>query len=249
MKRQEGFTLIEILLAMGVFLVGVVSILAVFPKAVKQTTESNDDNIAAAFAESMMETLSKGLKDFTGDPDNIVDADDIVWFNIKLNDSEKDYFLLPQLPTPDLTIDKDTQITWYPVLEDPNTGSPVSYRGDFTVADVNTASQYDGFDRSGNGGFVRRMGREALGSSQLVEDLENTEKDLPERLKDFYWCFSVKHEGTTPNLYHFTLYVFHNGVTPTDDTLTTASQVVDSERPQAKGNKFLHKFDFLIGRT
>lgn len=244
MKRQDGFTLIEILLAMGVFLVGVVSILAVFPKAVKQTTESNDDNIAAAFAESMMETLSKGLKAYTGDPEALTSQDDLVWFTLPLEGSQKDYFVLPK-DNGDLATAKDTEMTWYPVCVNP-TAPGSCYLSGFSGLSGNPNA---GFTSGGTEGRVRRMGRSALGSSDLVKSLESTEEDLPERLKDFFWCFSVKHEGTTPNLYHFTLYIFHKGVTEAPDTITSSSQVLDDSRPQAKANKFLHKFDFLIGRT
>lgn len=269
-RQSKGFTLIEILLALGVFLVGVVFTLAVFPKAVTQTADSDDDNIAAAFAESLFETLSKGLKAYAppasrgpkGDTTAMppfyntatFNAEDFVWFSNPLNDgSQQDCFLLPSgdWSSP---AEVNKHVTWFPIPLDPAAGtmteaSYVSWFGD-NATSIGFKNVVAG---NGNtGGLVRQMGREALGSSEAVKLLESTDEDLPEKLRDFYYCFSVKNEGTVPNLYHFTLYVYHGGVMPNPgncDTRTSAYQLLNVNDPVAKENNFIHKFDFLIGRT
>jgi type II secretory pathway pseudopilin PulG len=241
MIKKKGFTLVEILLAMGVFLVGVVSILAVFPQAAQQTTESNDSNICAAFAESIRETLSKGMKAYQGDPTALVNAKDLVWFSCPLPDASQDAFFLPKSD-----YDSGKDMTWYPHILT-NQATPSSdYLAEFGLWPA--SGEYVGF--TATGARVRQMGRASLGTSTVIEKLESTEEDLASRLKDFYWCFSVKHEGSTPNLYHFTLYVFGNGVKPGgSDSKSSSFQLLDSSKPQAKGNQFLYKFDFLLGTT
>ncbi|MGE4157840.1 MAG: prepilin-type N-terminal cleavage/methylation domain-containing protein [Planctomycetota bacterium] len=265
-RQSQGFTLIEILLALGVFLVGVVFTLAVFPKAVTQTADSDDDNIAAAFAESLFETLSKGLKAYApsasrgpkGDTNAMppfynsasFTAEDFVWFSSPLSDgTQQDCFLLPSGDWSNPT-EVSKHITWFPIPLDPTTMTEALYVSWFSD---NVANLGFGKVVAGNGdtgGLVRQMGREALGSSEAVKLLESTDEDLPEKLRDFYYCFSVKNEGTVPNLYHFTLYVYHGGVMPNgNDTRTTSHRLLNNTDPVAKENNFIHKFDFLIGRT
>ena len=110
MKRnEEGFTLIEILLAMGIFMVGVMAIMAVFPKATSDILKSENDNITAACADSIMGALSGGVRQYAGNKANPggLRPEDVVWFTYALEDSAQDFFILPISST---TGDE----TWYP---------------------------------------------------------------------------------------------------------------------------------------
>jgi prepilin-type N-terminal cleavage/methylation domain-containing protein len=63
---RRGFTLLEILIAMAVFTVGVISILAVFPVGIKSSTQSTDHSVAAALAESLDDALTLALRQYSG---------------------------------------------------------------------------------------------------------------------------------------------------------------------------------------
>ncbi len=61
MRRQNGFTLMEILIAMAVFLIGVIAIIAVFPRGLKSSQESQNDSICATFIESLADAITDAV--------------------------------------------------------------------------------------------------------------------------------------------------------------------------------------------
>ena len=64
--RRRGFTLFEILIAMAVFLIGIVSILALFPVGINSSRMSTDQSVAAALAESLGDALTLALRQYDG---------------------------------------------------------------------------------------------------------------------------------------------------------------------------------------
>ena len=66
-KQNRGFTLIEILIAMSVLLVGLVGILALFPVGLDATRKSIEESNAAMVAESAYASLRAAVKQMTGD--------------------------------------------------------------------------------------------------------------------------------------------------------------------------------------
>ncbi len=61
-RLRNGFTLIEILIAMTVLVVGLVGILALFPVGIKSGTESVEDTNAAIIASSVHHALTNALR-------------------------------------------------------------------------------------------------------------------------------------------------------------------------------------------
>ncbi|MBI4230640.1 MAG: prepilin-type N-terminal cleavage/methylation domain-containing protein [Planctomycetes bacterium] len=57
----RGFTLMEILIAMAVFLIGVIAIIAVFPRGLKSSQESQNDSICATFIESLADAITDAV--------------------------------------------------------------------------------------------------------------------------------------------------------------------------------------------
>ncbi len=62
MRRNAGFTLIEILIAMVILMVGLIGILAVFPAALKAANQAVQDTYAAAIAQSVVDAIHLGLR-------------------------------------------------------------------------------------------------------------------------------------------------------------------------------------------
>lgn len=61
-RSQEGMTLIEILLALLVMVIGIVGILALFPPALQQSKESVEETQAAITAESIAHALTNAVR-------------------------------------------------------------------------------------------------------------------------------------------------------------------------------------------
>jgi prepilin-type N-terminal cleavage/methylation domain-containing protein len=59
---RRGFTLLEILLALAVLLVGLVGILTLFPVGIRSVGESTMDTMAAIVAESVQQALMKAMR-------------------------------------------------------------------------------------------------------------------------------------------------------------------------------------------
>jgi len=60
---QKGFTLIEILLAFIVLVVGVTGVLALFPSSLKTSGDAIEKNIAASMASSIEQALASAMRD------------------------------------------------------------------------------------------------------------------------------------------------------------------------------------------
>ncbi|MEW6027806.1 MAG: prepilin-type N-terminal cleavage/methylation domain-containing protein [Planctomycetota bacterium] len=67
MKRRSGLTLIEILIAIIILTVGVVSILSIFPFSVKTASSSVEDTVAAKIAESVADALNIAMRTSTAE--------------------------------------------------------------------------------------------------------------------------------------------------------------------------------------
>jgi len=67
-RVRNGLTLIEILVAIIVLMIGVVGILALFPSAIKTTRYSVEDTISATIAESVADALTIAMR--SGTPEN-----------------------------------------------------------------------------------------------------------------------------------------------------------------------------------
>ena len=61
-RRQQGLTLIEILLALIVMVIGIVGILALFPAAMESAKESMEETQAAILAESVAHSLQEAVR-------------------------------------------------------------------------------------------------------------------------------------------------------------------------------------------
>src|SRR3989339_2189669 len=62
MRDKSGLTLIEILIAIIVLTIGVVSILAIFPPSIKSASSSVEDTVAAKIAESVVDALNIAMR-------------------------------------------------------------------------------------------------------------------------------------------------------------------------------------------
>ena len=83
-QRNRGFTLVEVMIAIFVFLVGVVGIYALLPRAIKTTTDNNNRFIAAQLAREGIEIV-RNIRD-----ENWLSGD--TWDNgISSGDYEADY--------------------------------------------------------------------------------------------------------------------------------------------------------------
>lgn len=61
-RRDVGFTLVEILIAMAVFLIGVVAIIGVFPEGLRTTSKSVDDTVAGYVVQSVRDAIVDALR-------------------------------------------------------------------------------------------------------------------------------------------------------------------------------------------
>lgn len=59
---EAGFTLIEILIAMVILMVGLLGILAVFPTAMRSATRAVEDTYCAAISQSVVDAIRMGLR-------------------------------------------------------------------------------------------------------------------------------------------------------------------------------------------
>lgn len=66
-KSKLGLTLIEILIAIIVLTIGVISILAIFPPSIKSASSSIEDTVAAKIAESVSDALNIAMRSATAE--------------------------------------------------------------------------------------------------------------------------------------------------------------------------------------
>ena len=95
--QRRGFTLIEILIAMAVFLIGIVSILFLFPPGIKSSEVSTGQSVAAALAESLDDALTLALRQYDGVAGAA--ADPVHFYHDGLGTSGHATFNLPPLET------------------------------------------------------------------------------------------------------------------------------------------------------
>ncbi len=67
----RGFTLIEILIAMAILMIGLVGIMAVFPHAMQSATSTVQASYAAAISQSVIDAIHLGLKELRVDKDGV----------------------------------------------------------------------------------------------------------------------------------------------------------------------------------
>jgi len=251
--------MIEILLALGIFIIGIFSIISVFPDAKSGVNSSEDKTIMARFADSLMHSIVEGARGFTEGKDapDTITKNDVVYFTFELNDDfHQDFFVLP--PNPTAEVDDPSDTVWFPCESVPDNWSTISYGSDVSSA---TPEEIAMDPHAGFKGSVRRLGRAALGSSSLEKDQYSTDEAYPERLKDFYFCFSITRaedkKRSTPtdkvyfnNLFKISLYIYHGGVQPqsgaADQSPSKVYKLLDETSPVGKANNYMDHFDFLV---
>lgn len=62
MNGKSGFTMLEILIAIIILTVGVISILSIFPSSIKTASSSVEDTVAAKIAESVVDALNIAMR-------------------------------------------------------------------------------------------------------------------------------------------------------------------------------------------
>lgn len=119
--RIAGFTLVEILIAMAVFLIGVVAIIGVFPEGLKTTSKSVDDTVAGYVVQSIRDALVDSIRRNVKDVEND-NADDgywVRWFHDGLPATGATYRLPRTFPVE--AGDQAQPNAWG------DTGSPITY--------------------------------------------------------------------------------------------------------------------------
>lgn len=61
-NRQNGFTLIEILISLVILMIGIVGIISLFPVGMKNVSESNKDSTAGALAQSLNSAMTEAMR-------------------------------------------------------------------------------------------------------------------------------------------------------------------------------------------
>ncbi len=119
-NRQDGFTLIEILIALVVLVVGIVGVVAVFPVGIRRTAEATGDTIAANLAESVHAALVAAHRNVVipaAPPGGVAPAPRVVLIH-DLHPGNKGTgryeFELPPIPTSANTSPTPAQVNQYP---------------------------------------------------------------------------------------------------------------------------------------
>ena len=193
---RRGFTLLEILIAMAVFTVGVISILAVFPVGIKSSTQSTDHSVAAALAESLDDALTLALRQYSGVAAGPAASDLVDFFHDGLPNGAGKFHLPPLETWTDATpgtigpngvvyvANGRSRPTWYPY-------TPVggTYADAYNPANVHQLPAALGTLAGTKGGNI---------SGLAVND--PAAKDFPDPLKQYSFRFMC-HEYKTPNDY------------------------------------------------
>lgn len=99
-RAKSGLTLIEILIALLVMIIGLVGVLAVFPVAIQSTNESVEERMAAAVAESVAHALTVAMRSATPEDSATATQAIVTLHHDGLSEQGKTYqFKLP-LPEP-----------------------------------------------------------------------------------------------------------------------------------------------------
>ncbi len=210
---RRGFTLLEILIAMAVFVVGVISIMAVFPVGIKSSTQSTDHSVAAALAESLDDALTLALRQYSG----VAGTDAVDFFHDGLP-SGAGKFQLPPLETWQdgnpgtigpagvvYVANGRSQPTWYP-WKDLDANNIPSYSEAKDKDNVHQPPAALGTLAGSKGGNIGGL-------------VGETAKDFPDPLRQYSFRFMC-HEYKTPNDYAGDPAGDEN---PTTDTTYTAA--------------------------
>jgi prepilin-type N-terminal cleavage/methylation domain-containing protein len=186
LRRRRGFTIIEILIAIVVLVLGITGIVALFPTAIESGNQTVEDTYAATITQSVVDAISVGLREsrysYRTQPPNA----DRVWTYFVFNHDgvidqmvqqpevydldtvdtriwQRDYcVLLPQATSPGANFNTDTELTFvfpFPYLE----GRAEAHLGidqrKFDVLQTTTAATLDPLNFVGpgaNGNTFRR---------------------------------------------------------------------------------------------
>lgn len=69
MRRDAGFTIMEILIAIVILVVGLVGIMALFPAAIQSGNRTVEDSYAASIAQSVLDAINVGIRENRYDRD------------------------------------------------------------------------------------------------------------------------------------------------------------------------------------
>lgn len=142
--RIAGFTLVEILIAMAVFLIGVVAIIGVFPEGLKTTSKSVDDTVAGYVVQSIRDALVDSIRRNVKDVEND-NADDgywVRWFHDGLPATGATY-RLPRTFSIDAFDQSGPPNYWG------DTGSPITYQMPDYFGGVGASDIGNGFSYAG----------------------------------------------------------------------------------------------------
>ncbi|WP_372371519.1 prepilin-type N-terminal cleavage/methylation domain-containing protein [Candidatus Uabimicrobium sp. HlEnr_7] len=88
-KSTSGFTLIEILISLGILVFGVVGILTLFPAGIKSTKKAAEETYAAFIADSVYAALRASAS-------QMAPGDNLIYFHDGINDTSRlNEFVLP----------------------------------------------------------------------------------------------------------------------------------------------------------
>lgn len=188
---RRGFTLLEILIAMAVFTVGVISILAVFPVGIKSSTQSTDHSVAAALAESLDDAMTLAMRQYSG----VASTDPVDFFHDGLpNGAGK--FQLPPLET--WTTGTVVYVangrslpTWYPWKDLNADNIPTYAEANDPVVNVHVPPAALG-TLAGSGSLADSKG------GNIKALVGEKDKDFPDPLKQYAFRFMCQ-EYKTPN--------------------------------------------------
>ncbi len=230
---RRGFTLLEILIAMAVFVVGVISILAVFPVGIKSSTQSTDHSVAAALAESLDDALTLALRQYSG----IASVAPVDFFHDGLPSGAGKF----QLPPLEIWTDTNGEIgpanvvyvangrstpTWYPfsaLAASPFTPNGTTYAHAVQPSNVHVAPAALGTLANQKGGNIGGL-------------VGETAKDFPDPLRQYSFRFMC-HEYKTPNDYDQL----------EDPTDLTNHPCVPPSHPNPPNVQFYRQFEYQNG--
>lgn len=93
--RRHGFTMVEVLIAIMVLLVGLLGILVLFPVGIQAIGDANKDSFSAIVADSVKDALRDALRDASRDPGGTIRAKLIHAGVRSLTGSDEYVFTLP----------------------------------------------------------------------------------------------------------------------------------------------------------
>ncbi|GEM_PF-6096283 len=196
--RRHAFTLIEILIAMAVFLIGMVAIIGIFPAGIKSSEKSTDQSVAAAVAESLEDALTLSLRSYDGTvTSNVWFYHDGLPVNAAIGSPKggRDFFRLPQMETwvsgaTTYTCNGRSKPTWYPYRPGTlDTSADETAFSEAANANVRPAILASITDPNGKGGNLTSL----VGPAGAIGN-----QNFPDPLGQYAFRFMC-HEYKTPN--------------------------------------------------